>query len=111
MLENEIEVDQIEKYVVSDELNFVAWIASNGLTDSKGMIKNDLEIECDGLPRKVRTCLERIDFLRKYAEGWKTRNLPEDWTELHRKIIVGYIYTIAIPTVESLREIQLGDLV
>jgi hypothetical protein len=98
-------------YTVQDELNFIAWIASNGISDHNGRIKSDEEINGDGIPRKARSCFQRIEFLRKYAEGWNKRSLPDGWDESDKVSVVDYIFIIAIPTVASLREVQLGDLV
>jgi hypothetical protein len=105
------EKQELDKYTLNDELNFIAWIASNGTTDCNGKIKNDSEVEEDGLPRKARTCSQRIDFLRKYAGSWSDRILPDGWEPKMRGMVTDYIFTIAIPTVSALREVQLGDLV
>lgn len=104
-------IEENDKYTVADELDFVAWIASNGMSDRNGKIKNNEEIDADGIPKKARSCYQRMQFLRKYAEQWQTRMLPEDWDSLSRGVVIAYIYNIAIPTVSSLREVQLGDLV
>lgn len=100
-----------DKYTVADELDFVAWIASNGMSDRNGKIKNNEEIDADGIPKKARSCYQRMQFLRKYAEQWENRRLPEGWDSLSRRLVTQYIYNIAIPTVSALREVQLGDLV
>lgn len=100
-----------DKYTVADELDFVAWIASNGMSDRNGKIKNNEEIDADGIPKKARSCYQRMQFLRKYAEQWENRLTPEGWTDSMVALVKTYIYNVAIPTVSALREVQLGDLV
>jgi hypothetical protein len=97
-------------YTVTDELNFVAWIASNGQTNYEGCVKTKEEIEEDGSP-KPRTCLQRIDFLRKYLDLWRQRKTPPEWTRGNKREVVDYIVSIAIPTLQSMRDLQLGDIV
>lgn len=98
------------EYTLEDELNFIAWIATNGQVDYQGKVKNKAEIENDGLPKK-RFALQRIDYLRKYRDLWRKRELPVGWIKSNRKQVIDYIDEIAIPTIQSLRDLQLGDVV
>jgi hypothetical protein len=97
-------------YLVEDECDFIAWIASNGVLDRNGRLKSDKEVEEDGKP-KIRSGIARIDFLRNYSDGWQKRKLPSGWKEIHRRMVSSYIRDIAIPSVIQMREVILGDLV
>lgn len=99
------------KYSLKDEIDFVAWIASNGLMESDGRIRNEREIQIYGVPKKPRNCIQRIDFLRSYAEQFKNRSLPAEWRESDRTYVLNYISRIAIPSIEQMRQVTLGDLV
>lgn len=97
-------------YPVEDELNFIAWIASNGTLDHKGRVKSAEEIEEDGRP-KIRSGLQRIEFLRNYSDSWDSRILPEGWGVVKKRMVMSYIRDIAIPCVIQMRELTLGDVV
>lgn len=97
-------------YELDDELNFVAWIAFNGLADHKGAIKTPEQIEEDGTP-KPRTTLQRIDFLNDYVDQFYKRDLPNGWTTEDRGELVAYITLEVIPMLRNMRVIQLGDVV
>lgn len=106
------EIVEREDYTVQDEMDFIAWISSNGTANRHGKLRNDEELDFYGTPKRARTCSQRIDFLRNYADIWKRRyKMPGGWDKNSRKAVLDYIFNIAIPTVSSLRDVQLGDLV
>lgn len=98
-------------YTVNDELDFIAWIASNGLMNRIGKMYTDAEREEYGTTRYNRSAVDRIELLSHYSYGWKDRNLPEEWNEADRASVLGYIQDIAIPSIRSMRDLTLGDLV
>lgn len=99
------------KYSVEDELNFIAWIATNGRMDFRGRMYSEYEIAENGLTRIDRSPIERIELLHQYLHSWDNRNLPEGWDRSNRTTVKNYITTIAIPSVKSMRQLTLGDLV
>ena len=99
-----------DNYTVLDEFNFIASIASNGQMDYMGKIKNESEMEADGVP-KPRTALQRIEFINNYGFLFVNRQLPEGWTEQDRKKVMSYIRDYILPFLNQTRSLQLGDLV
>ena len=99
------------EYKVEDELNFVAWIASNGRMDFRGRMYSDKEMDENGITRKNRSPIDRIEFLSRYLRSWQYRFLPEGWTSKDRMTVLKYVTNIAIPSVKAMRDLTLGDLV